>query len=192
MAPQEVKDEVCAAMRPQAKAAGLPDSPASCWDLFVSKVRLRGTLPAVVPPSVGTSGRSLPEFLSLCLGRIPRSVSGPTSLVRGACLATRRARAATAHARAQHNTALDATPRRQVRRNLHVVLCASPVGDRLRGWARQFPALVAATQVRRSARRPPCSAINRACIPCRPAGALVAPPGALVARCAARSSALAP
>lgn len=30
----------------------------------------------------------------------------------------------------------------QIRARLHVVMCVSPVGDRLRGWARQFPALV--------------------------------------------------
>ena len=33
----------------------------------------------------------------------------------------------------------------QVRRNLHVVLCFSPVGDKFRVRARQFPALVNCT-----------------------------------------------
>ena len=33
----------------------------------------------------------------------------------------------------------------RLRRNLHLVLCCSPVGDRLRLRARAFPALVAAT-----------------------------------------------
>lgn len=35
----------------------------------------------------------------------------------------------------------------QVRRNLHLVLCFSPVGDRFRVRARQFPALVNCTQL---------------------------------------------
>lgn len=33
----------------------------------------------------------------------------------------------------------------QVRKNLHVVLCFSPVGDKFRVRARQFPALVSCT-----------------------------------------------
>lgn len=36
---------------------------------------------------------------------------------------------------------------RQVRRYLHVVLCFSPVGDKFRIRARQFPALVNCTQL---------------------------------------------
>lgn len=35
----------------------------------------------------------------------------------------------------------------QVRKNLHVVLCFSPVGDKFRIWARQFPALINCTVV---------------------------------------------
>ena len=35
--------------------------------------------------------------------------------------------------------------RLQVRKNLHVVLCFSPVGDKFRVRARQFPALVSCT-----------------------------------------------
>lgn len=33
----------------------------------------------------------------------------------------------------------------QVKKNLRVMLCCSPVGDRFRTWARQFPALVNCT-----------------------------------------------
>lgn len=62
----EDKDAICAAVKNEARAAGVLDTPAQLWDFFLSRVRA----------------------------------------------------------------------------NLRIVLCASPVGDRLRVWARRFPALM--------------------------------------------------
>lgn len=100
-----------AAVRVEAKAAGVMDTPELLWQFFISKVWwLYGVL---------------------CRNRCNHCVL--TILWR------------TKYKNSEDNGFWWVMQCLQVKKNLRVVLCCSPVGDRFRTWARQFPALINCT-----------------------------------------------
>jgi dynein heavy chain len=122
----EDKEAFSNAVRNEVKAAGLMDTNENCWDFFIDKAsappgqaadRAALAWTAVAWPAVWRVAWRGMAWPAVC------SSAGATDL---------RCRARPA-------------PPAQVRKYLHIVLCFSPVGDKFRVRARQFPALVNCT-----------------------------------------------
>lgn len=121
-------------MRNEVKASGLQDTPDNCWQFFIERVSVD---PAC--HSHSTLSHTAPEFelawVCTCLGE-------PWAAGWDAANACKQSETADVSSNLPQPCTCS-----QVRKNLHVVLCFSPVGDKFRIRARQFPALVNCTVV---------------------------------------------